>query len=294
MQNQNKLSYKIWMFLSFGGVSVILFSAVVIVPFVFGLYLTFTGWDGISSSMPFTGLENYLNLLKDTEFWISLGRTVVYAVCSVLLANFVAFALAYLVTGNVKGKNVYRVAFFTPNLIGGIVLGYIWQFVFNRAILVIGEATGVDLFSSSWLSDPSKAFWALVIVTVWQQSGYLMLIYIAGLMGIPEDLKEAARIDGCNERKAMRYITLPMMIGTFTICFFLAITRSFVIYDVNISLTNGGPYNTTRLAAMYVYNMAFSSKKYGLGQAEALVLFIVIAIIAVSQALIGKKKEVEA
>lgn len=294
MQNQNKLSYKIWTFLSFGGVSIVLFSAVVIVPFIFGLYLTFTGWDGISGSIPFIGIENYLTLLKDTEFWISLGRTVVYALFSVLLANMVAFALAYLVTGNVKGRNVYRVAFFTPNLIGGIVLGYIWQFVFNRAILMVGEATGIELFSSSWLSDPTKAFWALVIVTVWQQSGYLMLIYIAGLMGIPEDLKEAARIDGCNERKAMRHITLPMMVGTFTICFFLAITRSFVIYDVNISLTNGGPYNTTRLAAMYVYNMAFSSKKYGVGQAEALILFVVIAVIAVSQALLGKKKEVEA
>ncbi|HHV11528.1 MAG TPA: sugar ABC transporter permease [Clostridiales bacterium] len=294
MQNQKKLSYKIWTFLSFGGVSIVLFSAVVIVPFIFGLYLTFTGWDGISGSIPFIGMENYLTLLKDTEFWISLGRTVIYALFSVLLANMVAFALAYLVTGNVKGRNVYRVAFFTPNLIGGIVLGYIWQFVFNRAILMVGEATGIELFSSSWLSDPTKAFWALVIVTVWQQSGYLMLIYIAGLMGIPEDLKEAARIDGCNERKAMRHITLPMMVGTFTICFFLAITRSFVIYDVNISLTNGGPYNTTRLAAMYVYNMAFSSKKYGVGQAEALILFVVIAVIAVSQALLGKKKEVEA
>lgn len=294
MKNQNKFSYKALMFLSFAGPSVILFCAVVIVPFIFGIYLTFTGWNGISSNMPFVGLANYAALLKDTEFWISLGRTILYAIFSVAFANIVAFGLAYLVTGKIKGSNFFRASFFTPNLIGGVVLGYIWQFVFNKAIVAIGEATGISLFSGSWLSDPTKAFWALVIVTVWQQSGYLMLIYIAGLMGVPEDLKEAARIDGCDEKKTNRYITIPMMIGTFTICLFLSITRSFVIYDVNITLTEGGPFGATRLAAMYVYNMAFSSKQYGLGQAEALVLFLVIAIIAVSQAFLGKSKEVEA
>ena len=183
MQNQNKFHYKAMMFLSFAGPAVILFSAVVIVPFIFGLYLTFTGWDGISSSIPFVGFENYLSLFKDTSFWISLGRTLLYAVIAVILANVVAFALAYLVTSKIKGSNFFRAAFFTPNLIGGIVLGYIWQFVFKQAILVIGKATGISLFSTSWLSDPFKAFWALVIVTVWQLSGYLMLIYIAGLMG---------------------------------------------------------------------------------------------------------------
>ncbi len=294
MHNQSKFRYKAAMFLSFAGPSVLLFSAVVIVPFIFGIYLTFTGWDGISSNIPFIGLKNYSMLFKDVEFWISLGRTILYALISVLLANMVAFGLAYLVTSKIKGSNFFRATFFTPNLIGGIVLGYIWQFVFNKAILMIGDVTGIKLFNTSWLSDPNKAFWALIIVSVWQLSGYLMLIYIAGLMGVSEDLKEAAKIDGCTEKQTMRHITIPMIMGTFTICFFLAITRCFVTYDVNISLTNGGPYNSTRLAAMYVYNMAFSSKKYGLGQAEALVLFMVIAIIAISQVLLGKKKEVEA
>lgn len=134
MQNQNKFHYKAMMFLSFAGPAVILFSAVVIVPFIFGLYLTFTGWDGISSSIPFVGFENYLSLFKDTSFWISLGRTILYAVIAVILANVVAFALAYLVTSKIKGSNFFRAAFFTPNLIGGIVLGYIWQFVFKQAI----------------------------------------------------------------------------------------------------------------------------------------------------------------
>ncbi len=294
MQNQSKFSYKAAMFASFAGPAVFLFSAVVIVPFLFGFYLTFTGWDGISSSIPFVGFANYAELFKDSAFWVSMGKTILYAFAAVMLANAVAFGLALLVTGKIKGSNFFRAAFYTPNLIGGIVLGYIWQFVFKQAILVIGEATGISLFSSSWLSDPFKAFWALIIVTVWQLSGYLMLIYIAGLMGVSEDLREAAKIDGCDEKQTTRYITLPMMMGTFTICFFLAITRAFVTYDVNISLTEGGPFGSTTLAAMYVYNQAFSSKKYGLGQAEALVLFLVIAVVAVTQAFMGKSKEVEA
>lgn len=294
MNKEKKLISKLLTFFTFGGPAVILFSCVVLLPFGYGIYLTFTGWDGISSTIPFAGIENYRNLFSDIDFWISLGKTILYALVSVILANIVAFMLAYLVTSKIKGSNFFRAVFFTPNLIGGIVLGYIWKFVFNKGILIIGEKTGLQLFSSSWLSDPLKAFWALIIVTVWQLSGYLMLIYIAGLMGVPDDLKEAARIDGCDEKKTMRYITLPLMAGTFTICFFLAISRAFVTYDVNISLTEGGPFNSTRLAAMYVYNMAFSAKQYGLGQAEALLLFLVIAVISISQAFLGKRKEVEA
>lgn len=219
MNKEHKFSNKAATFLSFGGPSIILFTCVVLIPFGYGIYLTFTGWDGISSTIPFVGFENYTRLFKDADFWISLGKTILYAVVSVLAANVVAFMLAYLVTSKIKGSNFFRATFFTPNLIGGIVLGYIWHFVFNKGILIIGEKTGIQLFSSSWLSDPVKAFWALIIVTVWQLSGYLMLIYIAGLMGVSEDLKEAARIDGCDEKKTMRHITLPLMAGTFTIFF---------------------------------------------------------------------------
>ena len=206
MKKNNKLSSKVVTFLGFGGPSVILFSCVVLLPFIYGIYLTFTGWDGISSKIPCVGFENYSRLFQDKEFWVSLGKTILYALISVILANVVAFLLAYLVTSKIKGSNFFRAAFFTPNLIGGIVLGYIWQFVFNKGILIIGEKTGIQLFSSSWLSDPVKAFWALIIVTVWQLSGYLMLIYIAGLMGVSENLKEAARIDGCDEKKTNYFV----------------------------------------------------------------------------------------
>ena len=294
MQNQNKFHYKAMMFLSFAGPAVILFSAVVIVPFIFGLYLTFTGWDGISSSIPFVGFENYLSLFKDTSFWISLGRTILYAVIAVILANVVAFALAYLVTSKIKGSNFFRAAFFTPNLIGGIVLGYIWQFVFNKVIVYFGDALNVTVLQKSMLSGSASAFAALVLVTIWQFSGYMMLIYIAGLTGVSEDLKEAAKIDGCNESQTTRYIVLPLMRASFTICMFLTITRCFMIYDVNLSLTEGGPYGSTVMAAMYVFQKAFSAKQYGVGQTEAIILFIFTAVIAVSQTIINKRKEVEA
>ncbi len=294
MQNQNKFSYKAKAFLFFAGPACFVFSAVVIIPFLYGIYLTFTGWDGILDAKPFVGLTNYRAVFQDMEFWKSLWRTIRYVLFTVILSNLAAFCLAYLVTSKIRGQNFFRVGFFTPNLIGGIVLGYIWKFVFSRAIPVVGEATGIGIFSSSWLSDSTKAFWSLVVVTVWQLSGYLMLIYIAGLTGVPKDIIEAGKIDGCKEGQAIRYITLPMMAASFTICVFLSITRSFMIYDVNISLTEGGPYNSTVMVAMHVYQKAFSSKEYGIGQAEALILFLIIAVIAVSQAYFGKSKEVDA
>ena len=215
-------------------------------------------------------------------------------VISVILVNVVGFLLALLVTGKIKGKNFFRAGFFTPNLIGGIILGYIWQFVFNKVIVYFGDALNVTVLQKSMLSGSASAFAALVLVTIWQFSGYMMLIYIAGLTGVSEDLKEAAKIDGCSESQTTRYIVLPLMRASFTICMFLTITRCFMIYDVNLSLTEGGPYGSTVMAAMYVYQKAFSAKQYGVGQTEAIILFIFTAVIAVSQTIINKRKEVEA
>lgn len=294
MQKKNKFSHKLLTFIVFAGPACFAFFAVVIIPFFYGLYLTFTGWDGISNAKPFVGVSNYIAVFKDTSFWVSLGLTLKYVLFSVVLINIFSFGLALLVTSKIKGKNFFRAGFFTPNLIGGIVLGYIWQFAFNRALTFIGDATGFSLFEKAWLSDPSKAFWALVLVTVWQHSGYMMLIYISGLMGVSQDILEAAKIDGCTENQTIKHIVLPLMTSSFTICLFLSITRCFMIYDVNLSLTEGGPYGSTILSAMYVYQKAFSSKQYGIGQAEALILFLVIAAIAVTQAYLGKRKEVEA
>ena len=290
---QNTTSYKVKQYLMFGGVGTALFLCVVIVPFLYGLYLTFTSWDGVSRAKPFVGFQNFVSAFQDTAYWQAMGRTVIYSVFAVVLINIVAFALAYLVTSGVKGQNFFRAGFFVPNLIGGIVLGYVWKFVFNRAFVAIGNAiTGGT--TASLLSTPNGAMFCLILVSVWQYAGYMMLIYVAGFMSVSKDVQEASLIDGCTPGQAMKNVTIPLMRSSFVQCIFLSITRCFVVYDVNLSLTKGEPFGSSVLAAMHVYNQAFTYKNYGLGQAEAVILFAVCAIVGVTQVMVGKKGEVEA
>ncbi len=291
--DKNKMSYKVGQFMMFAGPAVILFCATVIIPFIYGLYLTFTSWDGVSNEKPFVGFANYIASFTDTAYWQALGRTVIYSVFSVILINVVAFLLAYMVTSGVKGQNFFRAGFFIPNLIGGIVLGYVWKFVFNRAFVAIGEAISQGTVPSL-LSTTNGAMFCLILVSVWQYAGYMMLIYVAGFMSVPESLKEAALIDGCTPSQAMKNVTIPLMRASFVQCIFLSITRCFMVYDMNLSLTKGEPFNSSVMAAMHVYNQAFTYKNYGTGQAEALILFVVCAIVGVTQVYIGKKGEVAA
>ncbi len=290
---QNTISYKVKQYLMFGGVGTALFFCVVIVPFVYGLYLTLTSWDGVSLSKPFVGLANFAAAFADKDYWSAMGRTVIYSIFAVVLINIVAFALAYLVTSGVKGQNFFRAGFFVPNLIGGIVLGYVWKFVFNRAFVAIAKAAG-NAAAGSLLATPNGAMFCLIVVSVWQYAGYMMLIYVAGFMSVSKDVQEASLIDGCTPAQAMKNVTIPLMRSSFVQCIFLSITRCFVVYDVNLSLTKGEPFGSSVMAAMHVYNQAFTYKNYGLGQAEALILFLVCAIVGVTQVMVGKKGEVEA
>lgn len=270
------------------------FFAVVIVPFIYGVYLTLTDWDGVAKVKNFIGLKNFAGVMHDKQFWTSLLLTFKYVIVVVVLVNVIAFLIAFLLTRGMKGQNFFRAGFFTPNLIGGIVLGYIWQFVFSRVFVNIGESTGWKLFEVSWLSEPEKAFAAMVLVSVWQLSGYMILIYVAGFMGLSEDVMEAASIDGASGWVKMRHIVLPLMMSSITICLFLTLSRAFMVYDVNLSLTAGGPYGSTEMAAMHVYEKAFTSRQFGVGQAEALILFVVVACISGLQVYLTKKQEVEA
>ncbi len=271
-----------------------IFCAVVMIPFFYGFYLTFTDWDGVSQTKQMVQAANYISVFKDMEFWSSMGLTLRYVILSVLLVNIVAFLLAYALTNGLKGQNFFRAGFFTPNLIGGVILGFIWQFVFSRVLVNLGTKLNWEFFSTSWLADPDKAFWALVIVTVWQLSGYMMLIYIAGFSGMSADVLEAASIDGATGFQKMKSIIFPLMVPSFVICTFFTLSRAFMVYDVNLTLTGGEPFGSTRLVAMYVYNKAFTSRNYGVGQAEALILFLIVAVISGVQIYLGKKKEVEA
>ena len=272
----------------------LVFFLVVIIPFVYGFYLTFTDWNGVSQVKSFVGIRNYIDTFKDTEFWSSMWLTLRYVLISVLLVNIVAFFLAYLLSNGIKGQNFFRAGFFTPNLIGGVVLGFIWKFIFSNVFTSIGKSLGVEWLSKSMLSAPNTAYFALILVTVWQLAGYMMLIYIAGFTGLSHDVLEAASIDGATGMRRMRSIILPLMVPSFVICIFLTLSRTFMVYDLNLTLTKGGPYASTRLVAMHVYEKAFTSRNYGVGQSEALFLFVVVAIISGIQVWMGRKKEVAA
>ncbi|GIP58343.1 sugar ABC transporter permease [Paenibacillus sp. FSL W8-0186] len=280
--------------LLFTGPTLFAFLTVMIVPFIYGIYLTFTNWDGIATTHTLVGFENYGKVFQDEVFWKSFGLTLKYVLFTVILVNAVAFLLAFGLTRGLKGQNIFRAGFFIPNLVGGIVLGLIWQFIFSNVLVFIGEKAGIPLFSTSWLADPQKAFWALIIVTIWQYAGYMMVIYIAGLMSVPNDILEAASIDGANGWTKLRTMTLPLMVPSFIVCIFLTLQRGFMVYDVNLSLTKGGPFKSTEMVSMHVYEKAFLSRDYGLGQAEALVLFLLVAVITLLQVYFGKKMEVEA
>jgi raffinose/stachyose/melibiose transport system permease protein len=244
--------------------------------------------------MVFSGLENYINAAKDTRFWESLWLTLKFVVATVFFVNVVGFGLAYLVTSGIKIQNSLRTAYFTPNLIGGLVLGYIWQFIFVQSLPAFGKRFGIEWLELGWLGDPTMAFWSLVIVTIWQTSGYMMIIFIAGLVSIPGDLMEAARIDGAGAFKRLINITIPLMIPSFVVTIFLSLKNAFMVYDLNFSLTKGGPYGSTEMVSMHVVNKAFVEANYGTGQAQGIILFVIVAIITGIQVYSSKKMEVEA
>ncbi|WP_341279908.1 sugar ABC transporter permease [Paenibacillus sp. FSL H8-0537] len=280
--------------LLFTGPTLFAFATVMIVPFLYGIYLTFTNWDGISTTSTMVGFENYAYVLKDAVFWKSFYLTLKYVIISVALVNVVAFLLAYFLSSGLKGQSFFRAGFFIPNLVGGIVLGFVWQFIFSNVLVSIGQKTGIAVFGTSWLADPDKAFFALIIVTVWQYAGYMMVIYVAGLMNVPKDIMEAASIDGATAFRKLRTMILPLMVPSFIVCVFLSLQRTFMVYDLNLTLTKGGPFKSTEMVSMHVYEKAFLSRDYGVGQAEALVLFLLVAGITLLQVYFSKKLEVEA
>lgn len=294
MYNEKTFSSKLKVFMIFGFVPLFAFLTVIVIPFLIGIFMTLTNWNGTSDTFQFMGFSNYKSALTDPVFWSSLGTTFKYVIITLIFTNIVAFALALLVTNGIKGQNLFRAGFFTPNLIGGIILGFVWQFIFARILPYLGNELGWGLFSSSWLGDPDKALWALIIVTVWQNAGYMMLIYVAGLNGISDSLMEAASLDGAKFWRQLLTIKVPLMVPAFTISLFLTLQRSFMVYDTNLSLTNGDPYRSTELIAMHVYKEAFVYHNFGSGQAKAFILFVIVALIAILQVSAMKKVEVEA
>jgi raffinose/stachyose/melibiose transport system permease protein len=280
--------------LFFTGPTIIFFTIAVLIPFAYGLYLTFTNMTSPLNPIEFSGLENYKTAFTDTKFWDSLILTVKFVVTTVIIINILGFVLAYLVTSGVKMQNFFRTSLFTPNLIGGLILGYIWQFIFVQTMPSIGEKLGIEWLRLGWLGDEHLAFWAIVIVSIWQSAGYMMIIFVAGLVNVPKDVVEAATIDGANGWQRLRKVTLPLMVPSFVVTIFLTLKNAFMVYDVNYSLTAGGPYDSTTMVSMHVVKKAFIENNYGVGQAEAFVLFAIVAIVTGLQVYFSKKLEVAA
>lgn len=279
-------------FMKFAGLPLVIFTIVLVVPFVTGFYYTFTDWNGFKTTK-LIGFTNYVDSFADPKFWSTLRFTTLFVVVSLVLVNVVAFGLALIVTSKLRSRNILRTFFFVPNLVGGVVLGVIWQFIFNSALMSLANKYGWSLFKESWLQDTNKAFWALIIVTVWQSSGYMMIVYITGLISIENDVLEASQIDGASPLRTLFSIKIPLMAQAFTIALFLTLRSGFMAYDVNVALTGGGPFRSTELISLHIFQDAFLEGDFGTGQAKAVVMFLVVALAAIVQVSISKRYEVQ-
>ena len=263
-------------------------------PFLQGLFLSFTKFK-TTSKWSWVGIENYLKAFQDQSFRYSFGYTALYAIISLVLINVLAFMVAYALTQKIKGSNLFRTVFFMPNLIGGIVLGYIWSMIFDGLL---------SAYSTSILTNTTWGFWGLIILMCWQQIGYMMIIYIAGLQAVPEDMLEAAKIDGANRWQTLIKVTIPNIMPSITICMFLTLTNGFKLFDQNLALTGGLPYiinpdgttvHTTEMLALNIYNTFYGQNvnSRGVAQAKAVLFFILVATIGLLQLRSTRKKEVQ-
>ena len=284
-----KSKWGFWLFIL---PSFLTFTLVVLIPTVQGFYYALTDWNGIGDEPNFVGMQNFITVLQDRGFLRAFVFTTLFAACAVVSVNFIGFALALLVTQKLPFSNLMRGVFFMPNLIGGILLGFTWQFIFVQAFDAVGKALGIA-WLQNWLSTPTTAFLGLLIVVTWQLSGYMMIIYIAQIQNIPDSLKEAAQIDGANAWHRLRSIILPLVAPAFTIGLFLSLSNTFKLYDQNLALTGGGPYDSTEMLALNIYNTAFRFSRLGEAQAKAILFLIAVAAVSLTERYWSKKKEME-
>ena len=280
-------------FLIFVLPTLIAFAIGFIYPFFQGIYLSFCKFHTVSNAK-LIGFDNYVKAFQNEAFMHSFWFTVLFVIVSIVLINLIAFAVAYVLTLGIRGSNIFRTVFFVPNLIGGIILGYIWKLIFDGIL----HNYGTNLALNS-----TYGFWGLVILMCWQQAGYMMIIYIAGFQSVPSDLYEAAKIDGANRRQLLTKVTIPMMAPSITICTFLTLTNSFKLFDQNLALTAAAPgvitsggvtIKQTEMMALNIYNTFYSNaNSRGVGQAEAVIFFVIVVVIALAQLYFTRKREVQ-
>ena len=264
--------------------TVVAFLISFLIPFIMGIYLSFCKFKTVKNAK-WVGFDNYLKAFANEDFINALWFTVKFTIVSVITINILAFLFAILLTKALRGTNVFRTIFFMPNLIGGIVLGYIWLMIINGVL---------QYFNATITTDASYGFWGLVILMNWQLIGYMMIIYISGIQNISPDLIEAAQIDGANSVQRLFHITIPQVMPSITICLFLTLTNSFKLFDQNYALTAGAPGKSTQMLALDIYNTFYGRVGWqGVGQAKAVIFFLIVAAIALTQLFLTRRKEVE-
>lgn len=276
------------------------FTMIIVIPFGFGLYYSLTDWNGVRDSVKFVGLANFKYLFTAPDFLYSFLITIGFTLINIVSVNVVGFILSLLVTSKVRFRNFYRAGFFVPYLIGGIVLGYIWQFILNNALVLLGNKLSFGFLQSSFLSRPNTVIWVMSFVNTWQYAGYIMLIFVAAIQGIPSSLLEAANVDGASYFTRIFRILIPMMAHAFTISLFLTLTSSFKQFDMNFTLTNGGPatrflgspIKASQLLAMNIFDTA-TANRMAEAQAKAVILFLALVIVSLIQVNMNKRREVE-
>ncbi len=268
----------------FVGPTLLIFTIVFIIPFGLGIYLSFTNFRTVTDAV-WVGFENYIHAFNDSTFVDALWFTVRYTFVSVITINFLAFLLALLLTRGIKGTNVFRTTYFMPNMIGGIVLGYVWLAIINSVLYNFGVTITYD---------PSYGFWGLIFMMNWQLIGYMMIIYISGIQNIPEELIESAQIDGANNFQILKNITIPLVRPSATITLFLTLSNSFKLFDQNLALTNGAPAEQTTMLALNIYKTFYGRNGWeGVGQAKAVIFSIIVGLIGLTQVYYSRRKEVE-
>lgn len=278
----------------FLGPAVLVFAPVVAIPFLYSIAISLTQWDGISSQITWVGLKNYIRILtNDSDFKNALWFTVRISFVTSTVSNILGVFFAVLLTKQLRIRNWGRTALLLPNIMSGVILGYIWQFIFTRGFPALGELLGLRIFQLNWLGTPQTAFWGVAIVSIWQWTGYTMIIYTAGINSISSDVWEAAMLDGASGLRQFFRITLPLIMPSVTICLFWTIVRSCTMFDLPYALTGGGPFRSSETISMNLYTEAFTRNNYGLGSAKAMLFFIILLVVAQLQVHFTRKQEVE-
>ena len=280
-------------YMLFMGPAIILFSLIFLYPLITEIIYSFSDWNGVDPSFKMVGFKQYTKVFRDTQFWKSMWFTIRFSMVVVVLANLIGFMWAYILAKEIPFRNFFRALIFIPRVIGGVVLGYLWRFIIQNVFPYLGNLLRIPWLAQNWFTTPSSSFWGLVIVMTWSLSGYLMIIYGSGFAAIDKGYTEAATIDGANSVQRLFKITIPLLRPTITRCLFIAINWAMLLYDTNISLTDGNPFRSSEGVTLNIFVTAFANNRLAFGAAKSVIFILIVAGISIAQYVATSRKEVQ-